>query len=248
MPNLFSNNYLARKPIEAAMQKFAKNFSTDQKILDIGCGHKPYKKFFRCKYIGLDPYPHQAEVDIIANAWDIPVKNNEFDGIILNQSLEHIEKINETILEIKRVLKPGGLCIITAPQTMRNHSTPIPSNQIKLNNFDKNEIRFFNVDYFRFTKFGLIKLFKDFDILELKETNGYFGTIIQLINYFFAAFRPIKIVLSPFYLIFNIIGIALDNLFYLMKKLNVRIYNKFYEIIYLSLTLNYVMIVKKNKK
>lgn len=244
MPNLLSNNYLSRKPIEKAMQEFAKNFSSNQKVLDIGCGNKPYAKYFSCQYIGLDPCS-MAKADITAEAWNIPMKDDELDGIILNQSLEHIEKINETISEIKRILRPGGICIITAPQTMRNHSCPIPSEKIILNNFDKNKIKFFNVDYFRFTKFGLICLFKDFKILELRETSGYFGTIIQLINYFLAIFRPIKIILSPVHLILNIMGLALDGSFSLIKNFNIKTYNKFYELMYLSLTLNYIMIIKK---
>src|SRR4030042_4605339 len=166
MPNIFSSNYLNRAPIEKAMKAFAKNFSPNQKILDIGCGNKPYKKFFKCKYIGLDPYPG-TKADSVANAWEIPCQDNEFDGIIANQSLEHIAKTQETIAEIKRVLKPDGLCIITVPQVMKTHSQPRPSSEINLNNFDKNKILYFNIDYFRFTKFGLILLFKDFQILDI---------------------------------------------------------------------------------
>ena len=159
---LFSANFLARKQIEIAMQKFAKNFNENQKVLDIGCGNKPYSGYFKCKYIGLDPFK-ETRADIIANAWKMPFADNEFDGIVSNQSLEHIQKINETIAEIKRILKPGGLEIITAPQTMKNHSKPVDSKDSELKNFNNNSIKYWRNDYYRFTKFGLITLFQDFN-------------------------------------------------------------------------------------
>src|SRR3989339_629096 len=126
MPNLFSCNYLARKPIELAMKEFAGNFDKNQKVLDVGCGKKPYAKFFSCEYIGLDPYKEVAP-EIVANAWEIPLPDNSVDGIVLNQSLEHIAQTEKTISEIKRVLKLNGIGIVTVPQTMKNHSMPILS-------------------------------------------------------------------------------------------------------------------------
>ena len=185
MPNIFSSNYLSRKPIEKAMKKFAKNFDKNQKVLDIGCGKKPYQKYFNCEYIGLDPV-EEVKPDIVANAWDIPCQDNEFDGVILNQALEHIAETKKTISEIKRILKPGGLCIITVPQTMKNHSIPLSPEKSGLDNFDKTKVRHWNVDYYRFTKFGLIYLFRDFQVIEIRETNGYCETMFQLANYFFS--------------------------------------------------------------
>lgn len=244
MINLFSNNYLARNPIEKEMKNFSKNFTPNQKVIDIGCGNKPYAKYFNCKYIGVDPFPNTSP-DIVADAWNIPISNESFDGVILNQSLEHIKKTKETIEEIYRILKPGGLGIVTVPQAMKNHSIPIPSKQIKLNNFNKNEILYFNNDYFRFTKFGLIYLFKKFKIIKIQESSGYFGTIAQLLNYFFCALKPIDKLFIPFYFVLNIIGYSVDIFFRMFSKINCPFYRKFYTLNYLSLPLNYILIIKK---
>ena len=243
MINLFSCNYLNRKPIENAMKNFAKNFSKNQKILDIGCGNKPYEKFFKCKYLGLDPFK-KTKADIIANAWEIPCKDNEFDGMILNQALEHIEKTKETISEIKRVLKPSGLCIVTAPQTMKNHSVPIPSKNVAFDNFNKNKIKYFNVDYYRFTKFGLIVLFKDFEIISIKQNTYYFGTIFQLINYFFASFGLGKLFI-PIYFINNLLGKISDNLSLAITSLPFSFMKKIKLFILESLTIDNIMLIKK---
>jgi SAM-dependent methyltransferase len=239
-------NYLTRSKIEKAMIAFAKNFRADQKVLDIGCGYRPYEKYFKCDYVGLDPYPN-AKADIIANAWETPCENNEFDGIILNQALEHIEKTQKTVSEIERLLKPGGLCIITVPQTMKIHSIARPSNEVEINNFDKNQIEFFNVDYFRFTKFGLIVLFKNFKIVEIKQNTYYWGTIIQLINYFFASFGLGRL-FAPIYFFNNLIAITIDKISLLITRIPLRIMKLIRLNIIHSLTIDNIFIVKKIKK
>jgi len=244
MITLFSFNYLSRKPIEKAMKEFSKNFPPETKILDIGCGDKPYASYFSCQYIGLDPFPG-TKADVQAPAWDLPFKDNEFDGIILNQSLEHIMKIDATISEIRRVLKQGGLGIITAPQTVRNHSTPIPSQNCEFDNFDKSAIRYWNNDFYRFTKFGLIYLFRDFQITILKETSGYFGTIFQLINYFFASVKEIRVLFTPVFFISNLFGLVFDSFFGMILKIKLPYFREIDEILYRSLTLNYILIIRK---
>jgi len=241
MLTIFSSNYLSRKPIDLAMKEFAKNFGNGKKVLDIGCGNKPYAKYFNCEYVGLDPVK-ETKADVVANAWEIPFGDNEFDGIILNQSLEHIEKTQETVLEIKRVLKPEGIGIITAPQTMKIHSIPLPSKNSKYDNFDKTNIKYWNADFHRFTKFGLISLFKDFQIIELKETNGYFSTIFQLLNYFFSSFG-IRFIFTPIFFLNNILGIISDAFFNIIGLA----FPKFKNLIYSSLTLNYIMIIRNDK-
>lgn len=243
MTNLFSNNYLNRRPIEKAMERFAKKFNPEMKVLDIGCGNKPYARYFKCEYVGLDPF-EDTKADVIADAWDIPFPDNEFDGIILNQSLEHIEKTEKTISEIKRVLKPGGLCIITVPQIMKTHSIPVSSEKIKLNNFDKKEIPYWNNDFYRFTKFGLITLFQDFKILTVQQNTYYFGTIFQLINYFFAGFG-IDWLFSPIYFINNCLGKLLDEMSLLISKIPLQFFKKFRIFILESLTIDNIFIIKK---
>lgn len=43
----------------------------------------------------------------------LPFANNSFDTVISNSVLEHIADLDQSILEISRVLKPGGYCLIT---------------------------------------------------------------------------------------------------------------------------------------
>lgn len=243
MLTLFSSNYLARRPIEQAVAAFGKRFGATETVLDIGCGDKPYAHYFTCKYLGLDPFP-TAQADIVRNAWDSGLPDNSVDGVVLNQSLEHISNTGDTVKEIRRVLKPGGLVLVTVPQTVRNHTTPIPSSQVVYKNFNTTVTPYWNEDFWRFTKFGLIHLFRDFHIEKLEESNTYLGTMVQLWNYFFASFG-LSILLSPIYFINNIVGLFLDWLFFSLGKLPFPAVKKFDQLITRGLTLNIIMIARK---
>jgi len=227
------------------MKKFARHFTPNQKVLDIGCGYQPYKHFFNCHYTSLD---HTADLnpDIVSPAWSIPLPDNSFDGIILNQVLEHTAKLDQTINEIRRLLKPGSLAIITVPQTMKNHSVALPINQAPTSNLNSTHHPYWQVDYYRFTKYGLSHLFQDFTILSLTESNGYFGTIFQLFNYFLASFS-LGAIFSPIYLINNILGLTLDCLGQQTKHIRHPLAQKFYYFTYSSLTINLILIIRKGR-
>ncbi len=54
---------------------------------------------------------------IEADAKKLPFKNNFFDFIICTEVLEHVPDFKVAIKEIKRVLKPGGIFVITVPNS-----------------------------------------------------------------------------------------------------------------------------------
>jgi SAM-dependent methyltransferase len=226
------------------MQKFARLFSPSQQVLDIGCGYMPYKKFFSCHYVGADPLPN-VHPDVTCNAWQVPYPDQSFDGIILNQSLEHILRPKATAKEVYRLLKPGGHLIVTTPQTMKNHSVAIPATDAPFKNFNLLNQPYWQNDFFRFTKYGLIALFHQFAITDIYETTGYFASIFQLINYFFASTTTKHNLLSPFYFLNNIGGITCDLAARTYINLKLPLASKFNHFAYYSLTINLIMIAKK---
>jgi len=91
------------------------------KVLDIGAG---IGEFLDCypDAIGIDreyataSYCHGGRVRCIqADAHLLPFLNDSFDGVLLNNVLEHLERPEDALSEIRRVLKKGGRLMIELP-------------------------------------------------------------------------------------------------------------------------------------
>lgn len=78
---------------------------------------------------------------------DSIIPSDRFDVVVCTEVLEHTLQPFHAVDEIKRVLKPGGIALISVPYNFRIHG-PLP-------------------DCWRFTEHGLRALFKDFEIVNL---------------------------------------------------------------------------------
>ncbi|MEW6730261.1 MAG: class I SAM-dependent methyltransferase [Acidobacteriota bacterium] len=81
------------------------------KILDIGCGkHKTVGA------LGLDCNP-KTDADVIHDLNDIPYPfpDNEFDLIVGNQVIEHVEDVLAVMRELYRIARPGALIRLDTP-------------------------------------------------------------------------------------------------------------------------------------
>jgi ubiquinone/menaquinone biosynthesis C-methylase UbiE len=76
--------------------------------LDIGAGKFPKGKF------SLD-VNKRFHPDIIADAHNIPIRNNSIDSIVCSHVIEHSPDANLVLSEIKRILKRGGRVIFFLP-------------------------------------------------------------------------------------------------------------------------------------
>jgi SAM-dependent methyltransferase len=107
------------------------NPQEDDLILDMPCGRGFYLNMFRyvsgCKLVGAEldwPVLLKAQRNVghlphialhNANIYALPYPSNTFNGVILSEVLEHIERDVDGLGEIYRVLKPGGVVAITVP-------------------------------------------------------------------------------------------------------------------------------------
>ncbi|MBI5969837.1 MAG: class I SAM-dependent methyltransferase [Deltaproteobacteria bacterium] len=119
-------NFLAAQRVNAANALIPQQHRKG-KILDVGCGTHPFfllNTEFREKY-GLDKVsrgkePHH-EIEIkgfdIERGAGIPFPDAFFDVVTMLAVIEHVEpeKCVDILKGIRRVLKPGGCCIITTP-------------------------------------------------------------------------------------------------------------------------------------
>jgi len=65
-------------------------------------------------YIGLDMRAGK-NVDVVANAAHLPFTDSVFDNVLCLEMLEHDATFWVTVQELKRVLKPGGVLVVTTP-------------------------------------------------------------------------------------------------------------------------------------
>ncbi|MBE9511991.1 MAG: glycosyltransferase [Bacteroidetes bacterium] len=101
------------------------------KILDLGSTDigGSYRTIFdeeKWEYTGIDLLPGK-NVDIVLSDpynW-LEIESSSLDVFISGQTFEHIEYFWQTMLEIARVLKPGGLCCIIAPSGGPEHRYPV---------------------------------------------------------------------------------------------------------------------------
>jgi SAM-dependent methyltransferase len=108
---------------------------TSGKLLDVGCGRKPYEHFFRpyvSEYIGIENEATlSTTVDSASGAADhyydgniLPFEDSFFDTVISVSVLEHTPTPHLLFKEMSRVLKPGGKMIAHVPFSFRLHEEP----------------------------------------------------------------------------------------------------------------------------
>ncbi len=152
-----SSEYLVYKPLFSGLQSAINSYSTG-KLLDIGCGNKPYESWFETKtteYIGCDIIQSNLnKVDVICAAQSIPLPNDTFDTVFSTQVIEHVGDHEGMLAEAFRLLKPGGKLILSGPFYWPLHEEPH--------------------DYFRYTKHGFRLLLEKagFKVLETNPCGG----------------------------------------------------------------------------
>ena len=127
-PNITVAHYLVRNRLLNGLKEYIGNLNGD--LLDFGCGSKPYKSLFTVKtYTGLDfesqGHDHSNEqIDVYYDGKTIPFSNETFDSVFSSEVFEHVFNLEEIIPEISRVMKKGGLILITCPFAICEHEQP----------------------------------------------------------------------------------------------------------------------------
>lgn len=144
------------------------------KILDVGCGKMPYKKYILenskvTEYIGLDIddaliYDKKIKPDYTWDGTRMPFENDTFECAIGTEVLEHCPSPEIILKEIYRVLKPGGVFLFTVPFLWNLHEVPH--------------------DEYRYTPFSLERHLKNsgFKDVTIKATGGWHASMAQMLG------------------------------------------------------------------
>ena len=137
-----------------------------ESLLDLGCGTKPFLALYsafvtRSVGIDVDHSPHDVRVaDALYDGRTIPYPDHHFDIVFCTEVLEHVPEPAELLGEVHRVLKPGGVIIMTTPFLVPLHEEPY--------------------DYYRYTRHGIIHLLSKagFVRAEVRPLGEYFAVVI----------------------------------------------------------------------
>ncbi len=137
---------------------------TEETVLELGCGQSKYSKYFPNR-IAVD-IVKRGGVDIVADSHHLPFISSRFSTVMTTEMLEHVHDPQRVVNEIERVLQPGGRLILTTRFLYPIHEAPF--------------------DYYRFTKYGLAHLFRNWSDVDIRADTSPFegiGVMFQVMTY-----------------------------------------------------------------
>ena len=168
-------HYISIKLRKAYEEKIPHHLNNGKKykILDYGCGDKPYEYLFENhidKYIGVDVGNNPKAEFNIEPGEKLKFGNEEFDIVLSSQVLEHVEDVSSYLSECSRVLKQGGILFLSTHGTWQYHASPY--------------------DYYRWTSLGLKTVIgkHEFEVIDFISVLGQLAVTSQLRLSFFNSY------------------------------------------------------------
>ncbi len=101
------------------------------RVLDVGAGRGPYRVHFaHCDYrahdFGREPRTigQYTALDHISDITEIPVADESYDVILCTEVLEQVAEPIRAVQEMARILRPGGILLLTSPLGSFLHQEP----------------------------------------------------------------------------------------------------------------------------
>jgi SAM-dependent methyltransferase len=165
-------------------------------VLDVGCGIMPYKSLILKnksvnRYIGMDlrqtDYHGKVPPDLYWDGINIPLTDNSINTVMATEFLEHYHSTNNVLVEINRVMAPGGILFGTVPFIWNLHEIPF--------------------DEYRFTPYSLRRHLEKsgFYKIEIVPLGGANRAMAQMLGLWFplVSFKGKKILKWGFYHFFK---------------------------------------------
>lgn len=133
------------------------------RVLDIGSSSfARYQGLFKySEYVKMD-VEEKKGVDVVGKIENLPFPDNSFDSIVCTQVLGDVFDLKKAFSEMKRVLKPNGVALITESLFDPLHDEPH--------------------DFWRFTEHSLRQLTQEagLGVEIIEKRGGFWSTIAQL--------------------------------------------------------------------
>jgi SAM-dependent methyltransferase len=118
-PSRTSVQYAVRKPL---VEWLRTHDAAGLRVLDVGCGDRPYAELFPGA-IGFD-VPGNPQADLHGSLEAIPVDDASFDVVLCLQVLEHVPDPAAAVRELRRVVRPGGRVLLSTHGVYPFHPNP----------------------------------------------------------------------------------------------------------------------------
>jgi len=169
-PRRSSATWLVRHALAgwlAAEAKAAAERRGSYRVLDVGCGPKPYYPFFAewaDEYIGVDVVENPV-AELLGPVEALPVEDGSFDLVLCTQVLEHCDDPAQAVRELRRVTAPGGRVLASTHGVQVYHPSP--------------------EDLWRWTHVGLRRLFEreaEWAAVSVAPAGGTAGCLAMLLG------------------------------------------------------------------
>lgn len=159
--------FIARRGLFLAIKRVAPRLHG--KVLDFGCGSKPYENLFTSadSYLGCDldvsGHDHRdSRIDCFYDGERLPFQNSTFDAVVSFETFEHIFNLSTILAEVRRVTKESGYLLISIPFAWEEHEIPY--------------------DFARYTSYGMRRLLEDrgYEVIDLQKTTTQVLAVFQL--------------------------------------------------------------------
>lgn len=125
----YRGSFLINRAIDGFVRDaIAGHMGAGDLLLDLGCGAQPFRAAVQRhggRYVGIDrTAPFGPSGTVTADAARLPVVDAGADVVLCTELLEHVADINLVFGEIGRVLRPGGILVLTTPFMYGLHEEP----------------------------------------------------------------------------------------------------------------------------
>ncbi|HLY73103.1 MAG TPA: class I SAM-dependent methyltransferase [Planctomycetota bacterium] len=183
-PSLRVSDDPGRRSINEFVRRASALAPAGGRVLDAGAGECIYRPLFEGRrYVSTDRGVGDAgwdyaALDALADLERSPFREGIFDLVLCTETLEHVARPGRVLVELCRVLRPGGTLALSVPFLHPVHQAPH--------------------DFYRYTPFGLRHLLAEagFDRVEVSASGGYFTYLRDQLSDF-GAHLPLGVSLRP---------------------------------------------------